>query len=177
LRQALFADFAHHALRAVASIPHAPLILLTGGLATPAQLRAALSSQHAHLLGLGRSAVLRPDLPQLLKQHPDTHVSFAPAPDLHVGDSASWILKRLPRIRLVGAGAAMAWYIVALRRLTTPEPARTPDYAVGALGGVWWMWVWVGPEAPLVLRFIASIVAAAAAVLAWWALRTDGDRQ
>ncbi|KAJ6577767.1 hypothetical protein B0H19DRAFT_1121306 [Mycena capillaripes] len=167
-RQALFAEFAHHALRAVASFPRAPLILLTGGLSTPAHLRAALSAPHAHLLGLGRSAVLCPDLPHLLTQEPDPDALFAPAPDLQVGSIMSRILDRLPRIRLLGAGAAMAWYVVALRRLTTSSrPAQRPDYSVGALSGVWWMWAWFGPESwvlGIALIGFTSIIAAVIAV-------------
>ncbi|KAJ7608024.1 hypothetical protein DFH06DRAFT_1249196 [Mycena polygramma] len=163
-RQALFADFTHQALHAVAPFPLPPLILLTGGLTTPAQLHTALSAPHAHLLGLGRSAVLRPDLPQLLAQKPDPCAPFAPPPDLRM----NWILERLPSVRLIGAGAAMAWYLVALRRLTAPELVhRAPDYTIGALGGVWWMWAWFGPELRgLTLIATVCIVAAVAALLA-----------
>ncbi|KAJ6615132.1 hypothetical protein B0H10DRAFT_1801780 [Mycena sp. CBHHK59/15] len=154
-RQALFADFSRHTVHVLADIPHAPLVLLTGGLASPAQLHAALAAHHTHLLGLGRAAVLRPDLPRLLKtqladdaaaQHP-----FAPPPDLRLWSPWPWVLTCLPRIRLLGAGASMAWYVVMLRRLATRSPAAAggalrADYSVGALGGILWMWAWFGPE-------------------------------
>ncbi|KAJ7765270.1 hypothetical protein B0H16DRAFT_1367650 [Mycena metata] len=178
-RQALFAEFSRQALDAVESIPHGPLILLTGGLATPAQLHGALNSRHAHLLGLGRSAVLCPDLPAHLKQKctPDSHIPFGQQPDLGVGaDAWHWILVRLPRIKLLGAGVAMAWYVVALRRLTTPgSPLRRPDYMVRGMGGIVWMWAWFGPELsrfhtgttqPRFL-FLSGFVAVAAVVLVW----------
>ncbi|KAJ7185282.1 hypothetical protein C8R46DRAFT_1059979 [Mycena filopes] len=154
-RQALFAAFALQALGAVEALPHAPRILLTGGLTTPAHLHTALAARHAHLLGIGRGAVLCPDLPQRLKlnQTPsDSSAAFAPPPDLRVGgDSAAasgWILTRLPRIKLLGAGVAMAWYVVALRRLTNLglNKRPPPDYAVGGLGAILWMWAWFGPE-------------------------------
>ncbi|KAJ7255806.1 hypothetical protein B0H12DRAFT_1016224 [Mycena haematopus] len=146
-RQAFFADFARRAVGAVASFPRSPLIILTGGLTTPAQLHTVLSSQHAHILGLGRAAILRPDLPRLLTQErPDSKVPFAAAPDLTLGKICSWIAEYLPRIRLVGAGAAMAWYVVAIRRLTARSVLPMPNYSVGALGGVLWMWAWFGPE-------------------------------
>ncbi|KAJ7355766.1 hypothetical protein DFH08DRAFT_507803 [Mycena albidolilacea] len=184
-RQGLFADFAHHALRAVAVFPRAPLILLTGGLATPAQLRTALSSRHAHLLGLGRSAILRPDLPQLLTHIPpdSQQLPFAAAPDLGVGvggGGGSWTRRQvafaieyLPRIKLLGAGAAMAWYVVALRRLAVANAGagsvmRTPapDYSIGALGGVWWMWAWFGPESPALTMVVVLGISVLAACVA-----------
>src|ERR1700761_6463457 len=147
-RQAIFADFAHRALRVVASIPGAPLILLTGGLATPAQLHAALSCDHANLLGIGRAAILRPDIPRLLTQvQPDSDTPFAPAPDQRLGERWVRIRQRLPRVKLVGAGTAMAWYVVALRRLAQPGPFVEPvNYSLGSLDGVWWVLAWFGPE-------------------------------
>ncbi|KAJ7701075.1 hypothetical protein B0H17DRAFT_1045919 [Mycena rosella] len=144
-RQAIFADFAQHARRAVESVPRAPLILLTGGLTTPAQLHSALSGRHADLLGLGRSAILRPDLPRLLRDAPAPHALFGSPPDLSVG--GAWLFDRLPRIKLLGAGVAMAWYIVALRRLGTPSlAAMGPPYSVSAMGGILWMWAWFGAD-------------------------------
>ncbi|KAJ7785279.1 hypothetical protein DFH07DRAFT_787334 [Mycena maculata] len=153
-RQTIFAEFSTHALRVVESIPRAPLILLTGGLTAPAQLYSALSFRHTHLLGLGRSAVLCPDLPQLLKERPSNGL-FAPQPDLSIGTSAlgDFVFARLPRIRLLGAGVAMAWYIVALRRLTSGTASVRPDYAVSGFGGLFWMWAWFGPEVSAFSRF------------------------
>ncbi|KAF8205291.1 hypothetical protein K438DRAFT_1818898 [Mycena galopus ATCC 62051] len=167
-RQAIFAEFARCALDAVASFPRPPLILLTGGFATPAQLRTALLSRHAHLLGLGRGAILRPDLPRLLtREPPDSQALFAAAPDLSLGGGWTWIAKYLPRIKLIGAGAAMAWYIVALRRLTTRSMVHAPNYSVGAIGGVWWMWAWFGPEEHIlrILFIISFCMTCATAVL------------
>ncbi|KAJ6524319.1 hypothetical protein B0H19DRAFT_1042921 [Mycena capillaripes] len=166
-RQAIFADFAHRALRAVASIPGAPLILLTGGLTTPAHLHGALSCEHAHLLGIGRAAILRPDLPRLLTQvQPDSNAPFAPAPDQRLGERQMRILQRLPRVKLLGAGAAMAWYVVELRRLAQPGPfVQKPNYSLGSLGGVLWVWAWFGPEIAalrntlLIVSFVTALTA------------------
>ncbi|KAJ7193504.1 hypothetical protein GGX14DRAFT_588396 [Mycena pura] len=192
-RQALFSEFSQHAARAIGAmaIPRAPLVLLTGGLSTPAHLYAALSAKHAHLLGIGRSAVLCPNLPKLLHAQleaaddTDPNAPFAPPPNLCIGSSDSVvesIVRRLPRIELVGGGVTMAWYVVMLRRLATSNlhtnSARTrsvsprADYTVGGLGGVVWMWAWFGPEL-LTLRFtlIAAIpfflVALALIFFAW----------
>ncbi|KAF7345338.1 Nadph dehydrogenase [Mycena sanguinolenta] len=116
----------------------------------PAQLHAALSSQHTHLVGLGRAAILRPDLPVLLtKEQPNSQVPFAAAPNLTLGETWGWTFKYLPRIKLIGAGATMAWYILAMRRLTVRSAQLpTPNYSVGAVGGVWGMWAWFCPEVP-----------------------------
>ncbi|KAJ7512967.1 hypothetical protein B0H11DRAFT_1948209 [Mycena galericulata] len=183
--QAIFAEFSHHALRILESTPRSPLILLTGGLATPSQLHRALSSQHAHLLGIGRSAVLCPDLPLLLKERRSDDCAdtlFSPQPDLGTEGSAllTRILENLPRIKLLGAGVAMAWYTVALRRLTNSRRGTVsipkPDYTVGGLGGVFWMWAWFGPELSGVSRLQVRLVALIAAIFAsslmfGWVLR------
>ncbi|KAJ7136590.1 hypothetical protein C8R44DRAFT_767410 [Mycena epipterygia] len=142
-RQAIFASFADHALRAVESVPRTPLILLTGGLATRAQLHTALSAPHAHLLGLGRSAVLRPDLPQLLRDPGAPDKLFGAPPDLRVG--GRFVLSRLPRIKLLGAGVAMAWYIIALRRLASTTSIK-PDCTVSTMGVILWMCAWFGAD-------------------------------
>ncbi|KAJ7126355.1 hypothetical protein C8R44DRAFT_874708 [Mycena epipterygia] len=142
-RQAILAVFADHALRTVTFVPRAPLILLTGGLVTRAQLETALSTPHAHLLGLGRSAVPRPDLPQLLREPGVADELFGRPPHLRVGDSV-WV-RSLPRIKLLGAGVAMAWYIVALQCLARTTSIK-PDYTVSAMGAILWMWAWFGAD-------------------------------
>ena len=38
----------------------------------------------------------------------------------------------------------MAWYTVMLRRLAQ---GREVDFGMGLLGGLVWMWLWVGPRA------------------------------
>jgi hypothetical protein len=172
-RQAIFADFAHRALRAVASIPGAPLILLTGGLTTPAQLHAALSCDHANLLGIGRAAILRPDLPRLLTQvQPDSNTPFAPAPDQRLGERWVRILQRFPRVKLVVAGTAIAWYVVALRRLAQPGSfVQTANYSLGSLDGVWWVWAWFRPEilalrnTPPIFCVLTAVVLLASSIL------------
>ncbi|KAF7325583.1 hypothetical protein MKEN_00407900 [Mycena kentingensis (nom. inval.)] len=115
-RQALFADFSHRAANAIASIPNAPLIMLTGGLTTPSHLITALASGHAHLLGLGRASVHYPDLPLLLRQSPPD--IFCP-PSTPRSRVETFLWSCLPRIPLIGAGATMAAYTVMLRRLAS----------------------------------------------------------
>ncbi|GLB42192.1 putative NADH:flavin oxidoreductase / NADH oxidase family protein [Lyophyllum shimeji] len=161
-RQALFARFSKAAMETLESVksvtPSAPLplILLTGGLRTPELLHTVLASRHAHLLGIGRSSVLCPDLPHILKQRelagtlrsePGWSSPFRREPDL-----SAWatIRKYLPFIPLLGAGVNVAWHNVAMRRLAnTPSPIKgmegvlNPEHALGPIGVLFWMWVWV----------------------------------
>jgi hypothetical protein len=173
-RQALFSTFSHQAVQIISSLTQhsispPPLVLLTGGLRTPGLLYTALSSGHAHLLGIGRGSVLSPHLPMLLKARekegggdtkrmqdvPGWDVPFSPEPELGPTWSlTTWVLERLPKIPLMGGGINMAWYIVEIRRLAK-EGVTDVDgdggrrllgvkryHSVGAMGAVFWMWVW-----------------------------------
>ena len=162
-RQAYFAHFSHQALQALESLPKTstspptPLILLTGGLRTPAVLRTVLNSGHAHLLGIGRGSVLCPSLPSILKEK-ETDVSryddipFGREPDLSLPRILdyrpfSWMWSLVPKIKLIGAGVGMAWYIVAIRHIshasTRSNSDIIPKYDMGGLGAVFWMWFWM----------------------------------
>lgn len=177
-RQAFFARFSQRAMEALTQVVSSspPLILLTGGLRTPALLYTALSSGHAHLLGIGRGSVLCPNLPEILKHLDDTpnlgaadtrprdaHTLFASDPDLSITSSRLWsrLLGGSRKISLMGAGIGMAWYIVMIRKLATkpleggievegmPDTgsAFRPDYDVGGIEAIFRMWVWWGfPE-------------------------------
>jgi hypothetical protein len=41
-----------------------------------------------------------------------------------------------------------------------------PDYSIGALGGVWWMWAWFGPEAPALTMVVVLGISVLAACVA-----------
>lgn len=72
---------------------------------------------------------------------------------------------RLPR--LVGAGAEMAWYTVAMRSAHAPEPARV--YPASGVGAVLRMWVWVAPGPwPTVWWVWAACVGIVAWVVLGW---------
>jgi len=84
---------------------------------------------------------------------------FSPEPDLEPSWSwVIWILECLPKIPLLGAGVNMAWYVVEMRRLaevgmtgkdkdslSAKRNGKWRDRSVGAVGAVFWMWVWVNP--------------------------------
>lgn len=159
-RQAYFARFSHQALKALESLPQTPtsppppLILLTGGLQTPRILRTALNSGHAHLLGIGRGSILCPNLPSMLKDKKDLswdNIPFQREPDLSLPHIfGTWPLSRVwnlvPKIRLIGAGVGMAWYVVAMRRISHASRSGgdvRPNYNIGGLEAVFWMWAWI----------------------------------
>ena len=163
-RQAYFAHFSHQALQALESLrktstsPPTPLILLTGGLRTPAVLRTVLNSGHAHLLGIGRGSVLCPNLPSILKEKEKKDLSrwddipFQREPDLSLARILdywpfSWVWNLVPKIKLIGAGVGMAWYVVAIRRISHASRSGSDmmilNYNMGGLGAVFWMWCWI----------------------------------
>jgi hypothetical protein len=134
-----------------------PLILLTGGLRTPRLLQKALALKHADLLGIGRGSILCPDLPSVLSQRLDDlktwgDIPFEPEPDLQLPGILSYPIFRsiwelVPKVKLIGAGVEMAWYVVAMRHIANTTVAgrdekTRPEYDVGGLCSVFWMWFW-----------------------------------
>ncbi|KDR83598.1 hypothetical protein GALMADRAFT_235865 [Galerina marginata CBS 339.88] len=169
-RQAFFAHFSHQALQSLDSLRGVsqrplPLILLTGGLRTPGLLRSALGLRHADLLGVGRGAVLCPDLPVLLRGRIDdprrwdnVHFHCEPAlqqPWILEYPPFNWMWSITPKIKLIGAGVTMAWYVVALRGIAnTPFTSDSikPNTGLGGLLSVFWMWFWtplIGNRIPM----------------------------
>ncbi|KAJ4490267.1 hypothetical protein J3R30DRAFT_3278305 [Lentinula aciculospora] len=176
-RQAFFAQFSSKLMKELSPMSSSnerpPLILLTGGLCTPAHLYTALTADYAHLLGIGRASVLCPNLPTVLqsRQTAENDLSsdltpFKPEPDLSLSFTERrpwrWIWMYVPKVTLIGAGVGMAWYAVMIRRLAEERIRRVddrkdskievrepfePDYSIGGLGAVLRMWVWIGaPE-------------------------------
>jgi len=161
-RQAFFTRFSHRALQTLESLrqtdsAYLPLVLLTGGLRTPGLLQKALTLKHADLLGIGRGSVLCPDLPSVLSQRlldlkTWGDIPFQPEPDLQLPGILSYPIFRsiwelVPRVKLIGAGVEMAWYVVAMRHIANTtvagrEEKIRPEYDVGGLRSVLWMWFW-----------------------------------
>ncbi|KAH7906444.1 hypothetical protein BJ138DRAFT_1016205 [Hygrophoropsis aurantiaca] len=156
-RQAFFAHFSQKVMRELKSEPKTvsplPLILLTGGLRSPALLESAIRAEHADLLGIGRSAILCPDIPTRLQKVSNSDYDydreFAAGPP---SQSKVW----LPRIPLIGAGVELAWYTVRMRNVATSQMPKKPassktglspscppiDYKLGALRALLTMWIW-----------------------------------
>ncbi|KII87794.1 hypothetical protein PLICRDRAFT_111699 [Plicaturopsis crispa FD-325 SS-3] len=160
-RQAFFARFSHQALTALASstLSAPPLVLLTGGLRTPFIMHTALSSRHADLLGVGRGAVLRPDLPEVLQhREPMDKLSFGHPPAL--GEPWPWMASFMwtcigkPKIKLVGATSEVAWYVVRMRWLAINVLRKergqklsswSSEDEMSGLETIFHMWWWAGP--------------------------------
>lgn len=155
-RQAFFARFSHIALQALESLRNTtptppPLILLTGGLKNVDLLNSALTHKHTDLLGIGRASVVCPDLPRIVLEKSKSprgkdDESFGPEPRL-LNDAffnftfASWIWTMLPKIKIIGAGFEMAWYVVVMRQIATSKSKAT-HLTYGRLGAILWMWMW-----------------------------------
>ncbi|KAG1753607.1 uncharacterized protein EDB91DRAFT_1043445 [Suillus paluster] len=154
-RQAFFAQFSQTVMKDLHRSPtpfsSIPLVLLTGGLRSHSHLQTALVSGHADLLGIGRGAVLCPDLPKILRSQ--LHNSKSPStwadrPFAHEPAAVLGASKWLPNVKLVGAGFGSAWYIIRMRDIAVSQiknPGAEPpplDYDQGGLFAFFKMWAW-----------------------------------
>ncbi|KAF7426181.1 hypothetical protein PC9H_008548 [Pleurotus ostreatus] len=175
-RQALFTRFSREALLAVAStVANPPLILLTGGFSSPAQLGTALDSKHADLLGIGRFSIICPDLPLTLRRNVHSPNSqFSSRPSIESADPTaldpafSWLWKQVRQIKLVGAGAGIAWYTLVLRELAKQRATTTISKDMGVVRAVCGMWLWLGPTAPSNGPIIFALSLFAVSVALYW---------
>lgn len=169
-RQAFFARFSHQALKTLHSRGGpVPLILLTGGLRTLGLLRSALAYRHADLLGIGRGSIVCPDLPSVLRErlqesHRWDNIPFQPEPHLKMPriiayQPFSWVWNVISKVRLVGAGVTLAWYIVTMRQLAhcvASGKRFKPNYHLGGLKSIFGMWVWRIDGIKPILHLIVS---------------------
>lgn len=162
-RQAFFAQFAKKARECLKTdIPagvNVPLILLTGGLRSPAHLQSVLDVGHADLLGVGRGSILRPDIPAILRQRilntvmSGTSIALDNEPFAHEPDGDIRLPSWIPQIPLVGAGVSLAWYNVRMRRIAVSQlegrvdgavlPAPLPTFGVTGIEAMVRMWIWL----------------------------------
>ena len=100
--------------------------------------------------------MLCPNLPSILKgkekdlsQWDDT--PFQGEPDLSLPRildywPLNWLWNLVPKIKLIGAGVGMAWYVVAIRHISYASKSDSDiilNYNMGGLGAVFWMWFWI----------------------------------
>jgi hypothetical protein len=180
-RQAFFARFARKARSAIhgltSSSSRRPLVLLTGGMQSPAIFQNALTQGHADLVGIGRGSVLVPDLPLVLKEfyarqqmgNPDEDgdeqnmgrdflfklptLSYTETPLIRAVASVLRSLGILPLPSLIGAGTTMAWYIVAMRSISRGQKV---NYQMGGLRAVMQLWF---PELQIFAILFSSCLA------------------
>ena len=166
-RQAFYARFARKARSAIHALTSSsqhrrPLVILTGGMRSPATVQDALSQGHADLIGIGRGSVLAPDLPLLLKEFysrgrtgtPDLggdsednmqadfpsqqpSLSYADTPLICLATSVLRSFGIFPLPSLIGAGAATAWYAVAMRRISG---GRAINHRMGPIQATFMLW-------------------------------------
>ncbi|KXN81689.1 NADH oxidase [Leucoagaricus sp. SymC.cos] len=185
-RQALFARFSRQALKALnaAGFKYSsrPAIILTGGLRAPSLLQSALQSGQTDMLGIGRGAVICPNIPEIMQEYEQSprndggDTPFGDEPDL---PPPTWwplgpIWNTFSKIKLIGAGLNMAWYTLMLRRRAAAELRRSqalgkvdlsvtePDYTIGALRTLIHFVVWMpnprkrGARSPISLSLITA---------------------
>jgi hypothetical protein len=128
---------------------------------SPAIFQDVLTQGHADLVGIGRGSVLAPDLPLLLKEFyarqqlgtPDEDgdeekmgrdflfrsptLSYTETPLIRAAASVLRSLGIFPLPSLIGAGAAMAWYIVTMRSISKGQKV---NYQMGGLRAVVQLW-------------------------------------
>ena len=144
---------------------------------SPAIFQDALTQGHADLIGIGRGSVLAPDLPLLLKEFyarqqmgtPDEDgdgknkgryflfklptLSYTETPLTRAAASVLRSLGILPLPRLIGAGTAMAWYIVTMRSISKGQRV---NYQMGGLRAVVQLWC---PELQILAILFSSCIA------------------
>lgn len=154
-RQAFFASFSHKALQALESLQGTiptplPLILLTGGLKSLDLLDTVLDSRHAHLLGIGRASVTCPNLPRVVQERSKNPRQwdgelFGREPNLKptilTYPLLSWFSRYMPDVKLIGAGAEVAWHVLGMRQIATSS-TNIVNVNCGGLTSVLGMWFW-----------------------------------
>lgn len=144
---------------------------------SPAVFQDALTQGHADLVGIGRGSVLAPDLPLLLKEFyarqqmgtvtPDGDgdennmgrlfklptLSYTETPLIRAAASVLRSLGIFPLPSLIGAGTAMAWYVVTMRSISK---GRKVNYQMGGLRAVVQLW---SPELQILAILFSSCLA------------------
>jgi hypothetical protein len=144
---------------------------------TPAIFQDALTQGHADLVGIGRGSVLAPDLPLLLEEfyagqqmgtpggdgdekNMDRDflfelptLSYTETPLIRAAVSVLRSLGILPLPSLIGAGTAMAWYIVTMRSISKGQKV---NYQMGGLRAVVQLWL---PELQILAIIFSSCLA------------------
>ena len=149
-RQAFFANFSAVAKEHIKRLhPHngspVPVILLTGGLRSPAHLQTALNNDHADLLGIGRGSILCPDLPAILQRRGEkVDAIFDAEPFVRELDNDIKLPFWFPKVPLVGASAGVSWYAIQMRKIAETETGRVVSLAnIGAVEAMLRMWIWL----------------------------------
>lgn len=163
-RQAFFSRFSRAAIEHINGDPApsnaspVPVILLTGGLRSPAHLQTALDAGHADLLGIGRGSITCPDLPVVLQERlTESQIGYQFKEDTRpfTREPGNELRPpfRLPKVGLIGASFELAWYTVRMRGIaeshirndTRNGKSQSHSYprSMGTTEAMLRMWIWV----------------------------------
>ncbi|KAI6043903.1 hypothetical protein EDC04DRAFT_2562065 [Pisolithus marmoratus] len=165
-RQAFFSRFSREVIEHINRDPApsnaspVPVVVLTGGLRSPAHLQTALDASHADLLGIGRGSITCPNLPVVLQErstHAENRIGYQFREDTEpFACEPGGGLKPpfcLPKVGLIGASFGLAWYTVRMRSIAesqirndTRNGTSRSDYYqrdMGTMEAMLRMWIWV----------------------------------
>ncbi|KAI6107602.1 hypothetical protein EDD17DRAFT_629073 [Pisolithus thermaeus] len=185
-RQAFFSRFSRAVIEHINRDPApsnaspAPVILLTGGLLSPAHLQTALDAGHADLLGIGRGSITCPDLPVVLQERLTTNqigYQFKEDTRPFTREPGSELKPpfRLPKVGLIGASFELAWYTVRMRGIAESHirndtrsgksQSRSYPRSMGTTEAMLRMWIWVNrAEGWWFLAFVLMTISAVIAL-------------
>ncbi|CAE6493914.1 unnamed protein product [Rhizoctonia solani] len=117
-RQAFFSTFSRKALELISGTEHhRPKIMLTGSIRSVDAIEDCLARKHAELIGIGRPAILYPDLARrIITSREFPPISALPA----LPPSVSNVV----RVKLVGAGLDTAVWVRAMKRIACGDNRR-----------------------------------------------------
>ncbi|KAJ1311226.1 hypothetical protein OPQ81_009726 [Rhizoctonia solani] len=117
-RQAFFSSFSRKALECLSGTEESrPKIMLTGSIRSVDTIEDCLNRKHAELIGIGRPAILYPDLARRII----TSREFPPISD--VPALPRWVLN-VVRVKLVGAGLDTAVWVRAMKRIACGDDRK-----------------------------------------------------
>ncbi|MCJ1472994.1 hypothetical protein MMC13_001643, partial [Lambiella insularis] len=110
IREGYFTEFAERVQALDSKVP----IQLSGGFRSRTGMADAVDSGVCQLIGLGRTAVLNPDIPKAILLNPSVPDTAAFAPS-HVV-RGQWFANMIP-VKVVGSGLAIQFFYYNMRRL------------------------------------------------------------
>ncbi|CAE6535314.1 unnamed protein product [Rhizoctonia solani] len=117
-RQAFFSSFSRKALEYISGTENRrPRIMLTGSIRSVDTIEDCLNRKHAELIGIGRPAILYPDLPRMIIASRE----FPPISDIPA--LPRWVFN-VVQVKLVGAGLDTAVWVRAMKRIACGDNRR-----------------------------------------------------
>ncbi|KAG8919531.1 hypothetical protein FRC01_001240, partial [Tulasnella sp. 417] len=116
-RQAFFAKFSRLALKAIPQGDGMPVIILTGSLRTKEVMTRTIHDGHAHLIGIGRPAVICPSYAKALLEPPSSKAAGDDHLPVDFPDPPSPFWLKMLNTGLIGAGLNTAWHCALMWRI------------------------------------------------------------